>query len=94
MDQQISNELTEEKVYNLAITRLNLKQNFIRQVITYIVVNAFLFMLDFMFSDGTWFYYVLGIWGIILISRGIKTYSSLKFTLTTKAIEREIERLK
>lgn len=50
------------------------KQKFREHLRSYLVVNLFLFVLDLVFSGGTWFYWVLFGWGIGLYFDAAETF--------------------
>jgi len=50
------------------------KQKFREHLRSYVVVNLFLFILDMVFSNGTWFYWVLFGWGIGLYFDAAETF--------------------
>ena len=56
--------------------RARRRRRFGRHLVTYLLVNAFLFAIDFLTPGGPWFYYPLLGWGLLLALHG----SGLLFT--------------
>jgi hypothetical protein len=51
----------------IAEERTRLFSQFVSSLLVYVLVNALLYLVDRQFSHGTWFYWVLLSWGIVLV---------------------------
>jgi chemotaxis protein histidine kinase CheA len=66
--QSRANELAREShTRELAEERARLLGRFASSLVTYVVVNAMLYFIDLRFTGGTWFYWVLLGWGLVLL---------------------------
>ena len=62
--------------YERAKKRVNQLKGFYSHLITYIVVIAFLGVINLLTSPGTWwFLFVAVIWGIFVVAQGLSVYS-------------------
>lgn len=65
----------EKKSYYNAKRRVNEIKNFYRNLVSYIIVNIFLFLINLFFSPGVWwFLFVLAIWGIFLVLQFLRLF--------------------
>jgi hypothetical protein len=87
--------MDDDKVYERAKERVEEKISFLTHLAVYIVLNAFLFFLDY--REGKtidWAYWPLFGWGIGLVMHGLNTFvfgegTSLKDRMIMKEMERE-----
>ena len=74
---------TENDQYRAAKSRVGQLRGFYVHLTTFVVVNAFLIILNLITSpDSLWFYWVLLGWGIGLIAHALQVYGS--FTIFGK----------
>ena len=75
--------ITQDDKYRAAKSRVGQLRGFYVHLATFIVVNAFLIILNLITSpDSLWFYWVLLGWGIGLIAHALQVYGS--FTIFGK----------
>ena len=88
-------KLTDEEVMMEARRRVRFKRAFYSHLTTYVIVNAFLVLLWWFVSGGgyPWFLWVLGGWGIGLLSNFLHVFV---FSTASRwaAVEREAEKIK
>jgi 2TM domain len=66
--QSKADELARQgEVHELAAERARLFSRFVLSFVNYIVINTLLFFIDRRFTGGTWFYWVLIGWGLLLL---------------------------
>lgn len=83
----------EDRLYRKAEKRVRARREFYTHLAIYVVVIAFLAVINIMTSSSyLWFLWVVFGWGIGIVSHGIATYSLLHFD--DSAVEREVEKLK
>ena len=88
-------KLTEEEVYIEARRRVWLKRGFYSHLASYLIVNTFLVLL-WAFATGAgypWFLWVLGGWGIGLLSHFLTVFVFSRGSVWS-AVEREAEKIK
>ena len=74
---------TEDDRYKAAKSRVAQLRGFYVHLTTFVVVNAFLIILNLITSpDSLWFYWVLLGWGIGLVAHALQVYGS--FTIFGK----------
>ena len=90
--------MDEEKAYERAKERVEEKVGFISHLAAYIILNAFLFFLDYR-QDKTidWAYWPLIGWGIGLLFHGLNTFvfgegSAWKERMIKKEMDRQISK--
>ena len=72
--------MDEKASYDRAKRRVRELKDFYQHVVVYLLVNAFLFVINMLFSrDHFWFYWPLFGWGIALIIHGISVLGSGRF---------------
>ena len=73
-------EGVDDRDYERAKKRVEAIKGFWSHLITYIVVNIILFIVDlFTTPDQWWFYWVIGGWGIGLVINAISVFGMGKF---------------
>lgn len=87
--------MDEDKVYERAKERVEEKISFLTHLAVYVVLNAFLFFLDYREDKViNWAYWPLFGWGIGLVMHGLNTFvfgegTALKDRMIVKEMERE-----
>ena len=67
--------MSEDGMYKRAERRVDANIGFHRHLVSYLCVNVFLFIVNFLTSPGEWwFVWVAGLWGIGLVIHFIKVY--------------------
>jgi VanZ family protein len=90
--------MDDDKVYERAKERVEEKIIFLSHLAVYIILNAFLFFLDYRDDKMIgWAYWPLFGWGIGLVMHGLNAFvfgegSSLKDRMIKKEMEREISK--
>jgi hypothetical protein len=86
--------MENEILYRRAAARVEARLAFYRHVIIYVLVNAFLAILNFMRTpDHIWFKWSLFGWGIGLVAHGLSVYSyRWREGSRERMIQREMER--
>jgi len=92
---EMAKQLNDEQVYKEAKRRVEAKKGFWKHLIAYVVVNIILIIVYVLGDWGNepWFLYVLGIWGIIVISHYVRVFV-LQRKSDTEAIEKEAEKIR
>ncbi|MEA4956831.1 hypothetical protein SDC9_07375 [bioreactor metagenome] len=82
----------EKKSYYNAKRRVNEVKNFYRNLVSYIIVNIFLFLINLFFSPGVWwFLIVLAIGGIFLFLQFLRLFVFKNKVLGNDWEERKIK---
>ena len=91
----MTNEMSEEQIYEQAKTRVEEKKGVIIHFIVYIVVNIILALIWAFAAGGgfPWFIFVLGGWGIGLLFHFLGVFVFKKKS-DSAAIEKEAEKIK
>lgn len=87
--------MDNEMLYRRAAARVEAKLAFYRHLLIYVLVNAFLLILNFIRSPEAWWskWSIIG-WGFGLVLHGISVYSyQWREGSREKMIQREIERM-
>jgi hypothetical protein len=92
----MSNQMTEEEIYQKARKKVGDKKALLTHTIVYIVVNAVLVIIWAATSRGyPWFWWPLGGWGIGLIFHFLGFFVfDRQMGWETKAVEKEAEKLR
>jgi hypothetical protein len=68
--------MTEETERKKVEARVKKMRNFYSSLITYVIVNIILIIINLVFSPHSlWFYWVSLFWGIAIVLQGINTFS-------------------
>lgn len=68
--------VTEDERYQRAKARVRKIRSFYNNVITFVLVNILLMVINLIFSPrDLWFYWVTAIWGVVLLIQGINTFT-------------------
>ena len=90
----MTNETSEERIYEEAKKRVEAKKGFRNHAIVYVVVNSSLALIWWLTgAEFPWFVFPLGGWGIGLLFHGLGVYV-FSGQGDRKAIEREAEKIK
>ncbi len=69
-----------EEKYEQAKKRVKQLKAFYNHLLIYVIINALLFVINFVFSPGSWwFYWVTIFWGIAVLWQGIEILSRNRF---------------
>jgi hypothetical protein len=92
----MSQQMTEEQIYQVARKRVEEKKGFYTHLATYIVVNAMLIIIWALTGQGyPWFVWPLAGWGIGIIFHFLGVFAFHKGTAwESREIEKEAERLR
>ena len=66
--------MTEDERYQRALHRVRELRGFYVHLITYILTNAGLLLIDVLTDDEWWFYWPLLGWGIAVVAHGIRAF--------------------
>lgn len=84
MDQQHNEQAARERVQQL--------KGFYTHLVTFVVVNVILFIIDAIYSHDWWFYWVTFIWGIVLVVKAFKVFGTQK-VLDKKWEDKQVNRM-
>ena len=92
----MSNEMSEEQLHHLATRRVAAKKSFYGNLAFYLIVNALLVLIWAATGRGyPWFLWVLGFWGLGVISHFLGVFVFSKQTNWERGqVEKEMERLR
>jgi hypothetical protein len=93
----MSNQLSDEEIYEEAKKRVKDKKDFYGHLSTYVVVNIMLILIWAFAAGGgyPWFLWCLGMWGIGIVFHFLGVFVFPKNAAKDrKAIEKEVERIK
>ncbi|MGV8926480.1 MAG: 2TM domain-containing protein [Ewingella sp.] len=75
MDENTTPDLALDQQIQAARRQVRDESNFYRRVIVFIIVNVILFVINRITTPGNhWFFWPLGIWGGLLIFRGLRVF--------------------
>ena len=87
--------MDENDLYKKAEKRADEKISFYHYLYGFIAANAFLFIINFLFSPGHWwFYWVTIVSGIGLVFKFLQTFVFNEVTDRDRMIEKEMEKMK
>jgi len=91
----MAKQLTDEQIYEEAKKKVEAKKAFWKHLIAYVVVNIILIIIYVLSDWGQhpWFLYVLGIWGVVVISHYVRVFV-LERKSDAEAIEKEAEKIR
>jgi hypothetical protein len=92
----MSQQMSEEEVYDLAKKRVREKKDFYNHVVIYVVINILLIIIWAFTSQGyPWFIWPLAGWGVGLIFHGLGVFVFNKQSSWEKSeIEKEAEKIR
>jgi hypothetical protein len=86
--------MTEEEKYKKAQARVRRIKSFYSNVITYVLVNILLIVINLISNPHhLWFYWVSLIWGCVLVIQGINTFTIRDHFLGEEWEEKKIREL-
>jgi uncharacterized membrane protein len=88
-------KMSEEEIREIATKRVRAKRGFYSHLIAYIIVNLMLVAIWYFTGAGYfWPMWVILFWGIGLIFNAVAAFSKHDISWETKAIEKEVEKIK
>ena len=87
-------QFADEELRKILSKRVKAKRDFYSHLISYLVVNVFLVILNYITSPGYyWFLWVTFGWGVGIVCHGVSLYAELNID-TELEIKKEFEKLK
>ena len=87
--------MSDDDLYRKAEKRADEKIGFYKHLYSFVGVNIFFIIINFIFSPGEWwFYWITGLWAIGLIFHFLKVFVLYGEDKRDKMIEKEMERMR
>jgi len=91
----MSKKMSEEEIREIATKRVRARKGFYSHLTAYIIVNLMLVVIWYFTGAGYfWPMWVILFWGIGLIFNAVATFSRHDISWETKAIDKEVEKIK